>query len=255
MADLVRRFDDDTSSDTDSGISTGPFLIAPGTTHFPFTNFTPGEAHNHQPLGVWDQIRRDAALLSLSTYQIATAETPLIAIEQYVADFGLAMRSRAQRHLEHYLYGRGEDLFVDFFESLVMRDDSFALVIAEALRQSDRGSVTIWQHNYAGSAFGQDALFAIGAIDRLDYEARRDVGLVHVWFQDRYEWHPVGYGYESLPGDVRRSSNLIHAAAVECKLPDFGAADYWMMGDCVVPLSRFEGLLSESLDRGVENSY
>jgi len=37
----------------------------------------------------------------------------------------------------------------------------------------------------------QDFQYSFGAIDRLDFEVDFDDGTVHVWFQDRYEWHPV----------------------------------------------------------------
>jgi hypothetical protein len=68
----------------------------------------------------------------------------------------------------------------------------------------------------------------------LDYEVNRAAGTVHVWFQDRYEWHPVGFGYKRFPDDVRRGTNCVHAAMVEMKAS--GAKDYWMVGDAVVPL-------------------
>jgi hypothetical protein len=52
---------------------------------------------------------------------------------------------------------------------------------------------------------------------------------------DRYEWHPVGFGYRRLSDDARRDTNCVHAAAVELK--SAGAADYWMIGDVVLPLT------------------
>jgi hypothetical protein len=59
---------------------------------------------------------------------------------------------------------------------------------------------------------------------------------VRVWFQDRYEFHPVYSGlYQKFPDDVVRDDNCVHAAAVEMKSQ--GATDYWMKGEAVVPLA------------------
>ncbi len=74
----------------------------------------------------------------------------------------------------------------------------------------------------------KDFQFAFGAIDRLDYEVNRAAGTIHVWFRDRYEWHPVGFGYSHCPDDKARVSNCVHAAM---ELKSSGAKDYWMVGE------------------------
>ncbi len=71
----------------------------------------------------------------------------------------------------------------------------------------------------------------------MDFEIDRAAGLMHVWFKDRYEWHPMGFGYTAMDGDELRETNCVHAAAVELK--SSGAADYWMVGDGVVSLEVF----------------
>ena len=69
-----------------------------------------------------------------------------------------------------------------------------------------------------------------------DFEMDFDAGTVHVWFQDRYEWHPFYPAlYPVKAGDVARPTNCLHAAMVELK--SSGAADFWMKGEATVPLN------------------
>jgi hypothetical protein len=98
--------------------------------------------------------------------------------------------------------------------------------------QSTNGWLEIVQDNIEIENFR----YAFGAIDRLDFEVDFAERSVRVWFQDRYEWHPVYEGmYDRQPGDIVRETNCLHAAMVEMKLT--GAADFWMKGKAVVPLS------------------
>lgn len=135
----------------------------------------------------------------------------------------------ARRHVNHYLTGSGANLLVDIADAL-RRDHKLRAKLAAHVRLTARGHFRVRQKDYAV----KDFQFAFGAIDRLDFEVNRRAGLVHVWFKDRYEWHPVGFGYALRPGDIRRSSNCVHAAMVELKAS--GARDYWMLGDAVIPL-------------------
>jgi hypothetical protein len=139
-----------------------------------------------------------------------------------------------RRHLIHYVSGGGEDLPVNL-ENVIRQDETVRAPIAYEMRRRNRGWVKIEQHHYDV----QDFQYAFGAIDRLDFEVDPTAGLVHLWFKDRCEYHPVGFGYERLPGDVLRETNCVHAAAVELKAS--GAADYWMVGDAIVTLDLFEG--------------
>jgi hypothetical protein len=136
----------------------------------------------------------------------------------------------AKVHLDHYLHGSGANLKVDLAH-VIRHDQKVRAKLAAHVRASRSGHFKVNQSDYAV----KDFQFAIGAIDRLDYEVNRAAGTVHVWFQDRYEWHPVGFGYKHFADDSRRGSNCVHAAMVELK--SSGAKDYWMIGDAVVPLS------------------
>jgi hypothetical protein len=81
---------------------------------------------------------------------------------------------------------------------------------------------------------------SFGTIDILDYEVDLDARTVHVWFQDRYEWHPVYPGlYSNFASDnPARPTNCVHAAFVELKsFEDIRAADFWMIGEATVPLN------------------
>jgi hypothetical protein len=110
------------------------------------------------------------------------------------------------------------------------------------VRRGNRGHFKILQLDYSNDEYKN----SFGAIDRLDYRVDTDAGVVHVWFADRYEWHPVYPGlYDKQSGDVRRYTNCVHAAAVEMKLK--GAKDFWMYGHGMVSLP-------ESSDEEAEQS-
>lgn len=128
----------------------------------------------------------------------------------------------ASQHIDHYLTGKGADYHEDL-HNFLLKDDGVRRKLAAAIKHAPRGCVSIEQSDYSS----HDFLFAFGGIDRMDYEVLGN-GNVHVWFRDRYEWHPE---------DTGRPSNCVHRAAVELK--DSGAADYWMVGDTEVPRSWF----------------
>lgn len=140
----------------------------------------------------------------------------------------------ARRHLIHYVRGGGADLTVNL-AAVIQRDEAMRAPIAAAMRRGSRGWTRIEQRHYDVQEFQ----YALGAIDRMDFEVDAAAGLVHLWFKDRYEFHPVGFGYQQMGGDERRDTNCVHAAAVELK--SSGAADYWMIGDAVVAQSLFAG--------------
>jgi hypothetical protein len=217
------------------------------------TRFHPGVSHAHRPTGRWADVQRDSQA-RCQALQRRAASAPrgipgiaeALAVEcacanaspQWVARIVqntiMSVLPLARRHLAHYLDGSGSPLTVDL-EDVIRRDDKFRAKLAAHVRRATRGHFKVNQSDYGV----KDFQFAFGAIDRLDFEVSPAAGLVHVWFQDRYEWHPVGFGYTSLPGDIRRPSNCVHAAMVELK--SAGAKDYWMIGDAVVPLSLLSG--------------
>jgi Domain of unknown function (DUF4157) len=225
------------------------------------TRFHPGVAHDHKPTGRWADVQADAAKrCATATGQLKTefekgtsldpkkvaALSETIGIECACANLPpnlVAQTARntvmlglplAQAHLDHYLDGSGSTIVEDL-EDVLKRDAKVRNKLAGAIKRSKAGHIRIEQSDYAV----RDFQFAFGAIDRLDFEVDRASGLAHVWFQDRYEWHPVGFGYTSKPGDIRRDTNCVHAAMVELKAS--GAKDYWMIGDVVVPLSLITG--------------
>ncbi len=86
----------------------------------------------------------------------------------------------------------------------------------------------------------EDVRNSWGNIDRLDFEVDFDAQTLHVWFKDRYEWHPYYPDlYDVQEDDFPRPTNCLHAAFVEMKL--FGAADFWMVGEATVPLKGIVG--------------
>jgi hypothetical protein len=212
----------------------------------------PGVAHGHTPTGRWADVQRDAATacgaitigMGLTGPSVSGAVDAGIAcacatmspasVLALARETVLSGSPLGQGHLDHYLTGGGVNLAEDL-EDVIRRDSGVRGVLASAIASSPNGHVAIAQADYAVDDFRN----AFGAIDRMDYEVDAAAGTVHVWFQDRYEWHPVGYGYSLFPGDGVRGTNCVHAAAVE--LQSSGAADYWMFGNAIVPLSLVTG--------------
>jgi Domain of unknown function (DUF4157) len=218
------------------------------------TKFHPGVAHNHAPTGRWADVQKDAssrcgklevdigsevrkgnlgkaaALSGLAGIECACASLSPGAVLAAARTTVMAGLSLAQKHLDHYISGGGANMMEDL-EDVIKSDSGVRTKLAPAIKGAKKGHIRIGQSDYSE----RDFQYAFGAIDRLDYEVDTASGLAHVWFQDRYEWHPVGFGYKRLAGDSRRETNCVHAAAVEMKA--FGAGDYWMTGDAVVPLS------------------
>jgi hypothetical protein len=213
------------------------------------TVFHPGVNHDHRPTGKWADVQSDASrrcsrlrdealrnprrALSIAEQigtECACSSLPPSAVAATVRNTIMQVLPLAQRHLDHYLRGGGADLRVDIAD--VLRSDSGVRgKLLRNIRASARGHFKVNQSDYAV----KDFQFAFGAIDRLDYEVNRSAGAVHVWFKDRYEWHPVGFGYKKFRDDSRRVSNCVHAAMVELK--SSGASDYWMVGEATIPLT------------------
>lgn len=217
------------------------------------TVFHPGVSHNHTPTGRWTDVQRSSGA-RCSVLERQALQNPLgirgiaeeMGVECACANLSPQNVARVvrntlmqvlplgQRHLDHYLAGTGANLPVDIAD-VIRRDSKVRAKLAAHIRRAPIGHFKVEQSDYAV----KDFQFAFGAIDRLDYEVNRSAGTVHLWFQDRYEWHPVGFGYRKFADDGRRSSNCVHAAMVELK--STGAKDYWMVGDAVVPLSQVTG--------------
>jgi hypothetical protein len=151
----------------------------------------------------------------------------------------MLLKPIARAHLDWYLEdGHGADFVEDANIDAMLRTDEIVQRVLKRNIKTHRarahvvGHVHLSQANYANTDFQ----FAFGSIDRFDYEADFKAGTLHGWFQDRYEWHPFYPGiYPVKAGDVARETNCVHAAAVELKTGT--AADFWMKGEAIVPLS------------------
>ncbi len=221
-------------------------------------------AHNHPALGVWPAVQANARAvcaretttvtppaplpqipIPVSTTKLGKAEcacailTPLQVLAA-ARTIEMSGQPLAIAHLDHYISGGG----VDFLEhtnldDLMNQDPGARGVISTAIARADRGHVFIQQHHYSSENFKR----AFGGIDRVDYQVDRAAGTVDVWFKDRYDFHPAGFGHLNMgAGDMPppgRVTNCVHLAAVEAK--SSGAADYWMIGHATLPLSLFTG--------------
>lgn len=213
------------------------------------TAFHPGVNHAHAPTGRWADVQKDSASQCQhlrDTVRKDPGRAPAAAqgimvecacsrlsprnVARTVRNTLMSVLPLAQRHLDHYIDGTGSPIHEDF-ETVIRRDRKVRAKLASYVSKYSKGHFKLHQSDFDI----KDFQFAFGAIDRVDFEVDRKAGLVHVWFQDRYEWHPVGYGYTSFPDDSRRPTNCVHAAMVELKRS--GAKDYWMIGDTVLPLS------------------
>lgn len=208
----------------------------------PVTVYNPGVNHNHQPTRRWADIQaRPNSDLKLNALCPTVSPQGLVdwAIRVEFGDKPIALK-----HLRHYLtMGHGMDFDENAnIEAMLRRDTNVQALIRARLPAvlpatgSLIGNFELRQEDY----LDQDFRYAFGGIDRVDFEVDYDVGTLHVWFQDRYEWHPYYPGiYTPLPGDLQRETNCLHAALVELKTT--GAADFWMKGEATVSLSVLPG--------------
>lgn len=228
-----------------------PAPVTPGPCKgTPFvTTFHPGVMHDHKPTGRWGNVQLDAwkkcgsvaseilinpkkltSLPAATASQCACALFEPAQVARIARSTSLVGLPLAQKHFDHYLTGGGKTLTVDL-EDVIRRDSKVRNKLKPLVKKHCVGFTKINQSDYAI----RDFQFAFGAIDRLDFQVDHASGRVHLWFKDRYEWHPVGFGYSKFPDDGVRDTNCVHAAMVELK--SSGASDYWMEGDTVVPLS------------------
>ncbi|MEM9006467.1 MAG: DUF4157 domain-containing protein [Cyanobacteria bacterium P01_F01_bin.86] len=211
--------------------------------------FRPGRpAHNHKP-GHWAAVQADAKRkcsvdpLNPSTYSennaihCICANLPPAQVLQVALVVKFRNKPIALKHLNHYLSGSGKDFNENVnLKTLINRDPTVRQKLATKISKSNKGHVFIQQRDYTD----QDFRYAFGGVDRVEWEVDKASGTVDIWFMDRYDFHPVGFGYKKKPGpgDILRRTNCVHAAAVELKTS--GAADYWMKGQATFPLSTFK---------------
>lgn len=208
----------------------------------PFVEGRP--AHPHPALGNWAAVQANARweCLQQSGTRRKAECVCAVATPAQVLSTARTIEMNGQplaiAHLDHYISGGG----VDFDENtnlddLMNQDAGARAVVANAITSADRGQVFIQQSDYSIQNFRN----AFGGIDRVDYKVDRAAGTVDVWFKDRYDFHPAGFGHTNMGvGDFAppgRETNCVHLAAVEEK--SNGAQDYWMIGHATLPLSLF----------------
>ncbi len=209
-------------------------------------DFHPGVNHGHTPCGDWPAIQanpNNAPGFQGGVLEIMCKVMSPLQLVNQAKSLVFTDKPIAMKHLDWYLTnGSGKDFIEDDnIKDWVTRDSGIRHRLKREIFHGGRkpkkeGHFTFEQDEFADDTAGQDFRFAFGAIDRVDFEVDPSDDTVRIWFQDRYEWHPVYPGlYELKDGDVVRETNCLHAALVELK--DSGAADFWMKGEAIVPLS------------------
>jgi hypothetical protein len=206
------------------------------------TEFHDGDKHDHKPSGRWSEVQNNPNSPN-APWMLETickhSPTPQKLVS--IAKMNLVFQPLASRHVDWYLRMKGNDFDEsDALKTVLLKDNGVRSAIGRRLPSQKSGTFTdsfkLEQKHYGL----EDARLAWGAIDILDFEANFDRGTLHVWFKDRYEWHPVYPGlYDLQHGDFVRETNCLHAAFVEMKLQ--GAADFWMIGEATVPLDGIVG--------------
>ena len=214
----------------------------------------PEKPHDHQPCGRWQDIRANpnnalglvGAALALMCRHSAT---PRRFMDNVIAE-QLDDKPIALQHINWFLRdGQGSEFVEDHnIEQWLLKDKGirkklrFEIFRGEPSRRQrpdlwkTRGHFDFDQTEYDN----EDFQAAFGAIDWVDYDLDFGDGSIHVWFKDRYEWHPYYPGppklYEVKLNDApERETNCLHAAGVELKSE--GARDFWMQGEAFVPFS------------------
>jgi len=201
----------------------------------PKTEFHPGVMHDHQPSGRWSEIQDDPRNKGFVGFACRHSNPHDTLSTASFAE--LTGKKIATEHLQWYASGRGAEFKEDDNLKLMLRTDAGVQKVLADMIPKDRtsgsytGHVKLEQRDYKDADFKN----SYGTIDRLDFTVDYDKQTIHVWFQDRYEWHPVYPGYKQFPDDFVRPTNCVHAAAVELKSQ--GARDYWMKGETTLPLA------------------
>ncbi|HEX7312765.1 MAG TPA: DUF4157 domain-containing protein [Pyrinomonadaceae bacterium] len=201
-------------------------------------------AHPHPALGIWSAVQSNArseCLVQSGTRARSECACAVMSSANVLAAAGtieMFGKPLALQHLNHYISGGGVDFDENTnLDNLMTQDAGARAVVANAISGADRGNVFIQQGDYSDQNFR----YAFGGIDRVDYKVDRPAGTVDVWFKDRYDFHPAGFGHTNMgTGDLPapgRETNCVHLAAVEEKAN--GAADFWMIGHATLPLSLF----------------
>jgi hypothetical protein len=226
------------------------FLPLRVLSHSP-TPFVEGKKHDHKPSGAWSTIQNSDNcgnstfggegnfVIARYLCSLSQGKTPREFIDAVISD-GRAFGDKpiAKEHVLWYLNGHGADFVEDNNIKLwLQQDKGIQKAIADEIFSRTKPVLRSHFEFDQGRFRVEDFQFSFGAIDRVDYEVDPFDDSLHVWFKDRYEWHPVypGLYLPQHSDDERRFTNNIHAAMVELKTS--GAADYWMVGEATVPLN------------------
>lgn len=215
--------------------------------------FVAGVNHAHKPSGRYADVQADpnsSFLLNIACKLHSAEGLVELAKSTEFQDKPIALK-----HLNFYQKdGKGADFNEDAnIKDWLTRDSGIRKRLKREIfpgpgrKPKAEGHFTFEQHEYAEDAAGQDFRFAFGGIDRVDFQVDFSQDTVRVFFQDRYEWHPVYPFYSFIgptaqfpgSGDEVRETNCLHAALVELKAS--GAADFWMKGQAEVALSQIVG--------------
>ena len=203
----------------------------------PFHTLKP---HDHQPSGKWATIK---ATPNSSDPLIAAACSACNQPQDVMNTAKVFMQKSplGLEHLDWYLSKNGADFIEDLNILRWLDQDSHIRarlkreIFPAGKKPKSEGHFTFPRGDFDTTKTENFAL-SFGEIDRVDFSVDFSDDTVRVWFQDRYEFHPVYPGiYTKSSGDFVRGDNCVHAAAVEMKSQ--GAQDYWMKGQAVVPLS------------------
>jgi len=206
----------------------------PATTGASTTTFTSGSMHNHQPSGRWSDVQDHPNSGFFENWACRTSSPREVVDAAIQWKFG--DKPTALRHLRWYLTGNGQDFPEnDNLRRFVRTSEHFRRNFAVARHGITRGFLRVPQEFYGPE--DEDFRFSFGAIDRMDFELDEIEGTIHLWFKDRYDFHPVYPFYNHFADDVVRETNCVHAALVELKA--HGAAEFWMIGETTVPWRLF----------------
>jgi peptidoglycan hydrolase-like protein with peptidoglycan-binding domain len=217
--------------------------------------FHPTDAHHHEPVSEpkeWENVCDEAAKdpnLGFFLTRFARAKASPETVTN-AAKAALGFKPMATFHYDYYLSGIGAVVNEDEnIRDWIEGDSQAREVIARHLRNARRGnespvSVMFEFGQKSFGMFGDDARLSFGTIDNLEARANFLGGVVEVWFEDTYEWHPTYSQYTApirCPNPVDRDSLFLHAAAVQMKRR--GAKDYQMRGRFTFLIDRFPGLV------------
>jgi hypothetical protein len=155
-------------------------------------------------------------------------------------------------HFDHYLSGKGGTVNDDkVLKDWVEGSRHTRGIIAKRIKEHRRpGDVTVeFNFEYNATMYDDDNVKdTFGTIDTLNVFADFIKGIVELWFEDAYEWHPTYSQYTrpfkcpntNATGLVQRDTTFLHAAMVQMKKR--GARDFKMRANAAFAMKIFTDL-------------